>query len=214
MNAAELLVAQRVVPVVVIDNATDAAPLAETLLENGLQAIEVTLRTAAGLEAIERIANAVPDMLVGAGSVRLAAQVADVKSAGARFAVSPGSSGALLEAIGDAKLPFVPGAVTPTEMLNLLDLGYMLQKFFPAELSGGAPFLKAVGAPIPEVRFMPTGGIGPDNAKDYLSLPNVACIGGSWIAPPGLLRDGDFAAIAKLAAAAVALTATSGNESR
>lgn len=209
MNAAELLAAQRVVPVVVIDDPSHAVPLAEALLEGGLQAIEVTLRTAAGLEAIERIADTVPAMLVGAGSVRRAAQVADVKSAGARFAVSPGSSDALLEAVADAELPFVPGAVTASEILELLDLGYTLQKFFPAELSGGAAFLKAVGAPIPEVRFMPTGGIGPDNAKDYLVLPNVACIGGSWIAPPQMLRDRNFAAIAELAAAAAGLTATS-----
>ena len=214
MNAAELLAAQRIVPVVVIDDASNAVPLAETLLESGLHAIEVTLRTAAGLGAIERIAKEVPDMLVGAGSVRRAAQVADVKSAGARFAVSPGSSDALLEAVADAELPFVPGAVTASEMLKLLELGYTLQKFFPAELSGGAALLKAIGAPIPEVGFMPTGGIGPDNAKDYLSLANVVCIGGSWIAPPALLNDRDFAAIAKLAAAAAALTATFESGSR
>jgi 2-dehydro-3-deoxyphosphogluconate aldolase/(4S)-4-hydroxy-2-oxoglutarate aldolase len=213
MNAADLLAGQRIVPVVVIDNADDAVPLAKTLLDNGLAAIEVTLRTEAGLDAIERIANEVPGMLVGAGSVRRGAQVAAVKSAGAAFAVSPGSSEALLESVADAEIPFVPGAVTASEMLALLDLGYTLQKFFPAELSGGAAFLKAVGAPIPEVSFMPTGGIGTDNARDYLSLANVACIGGSWIAPPGLLRDGDFAAIGKLAAAAASLTATceSGN---
>ena len=213
MNAAELLAGQRIVPVVVIDSADDALPLAKTLLDNGLAAIEVTLRTEAGLDAIERIANGVPGMLVGAGSVRRAAQVAAVKSAGASFAVSPGCSEALLEAVADAGMPFVPGAVTASEMLALLDLGYTLQKFFPAELSGGAAFLRAIGAPIPEVTFMPTGGIGTDNARDYLSLANVACIGGSWIAPPGLLRDGDFAAIGKLAAAAASLTATceSGN---
>lgn len=209
MNAADLLAAQRVVPVVVIDDAKDAVPLAETLLASGLDAIEVTLRTDAGLDAIERIAKEVPGMLVGAGSVRRAAQLAEVKSAGAVFAVSPGSSDALLEAAADTELPFVPGAVTASEMLKLLDLGYTLQKFFPAELAGGAAFLKAVSAPIPEVSFMPTGGIGPDNARDYLALPNVACIGGSWIAPTGLLHAKDFTAIGELAAAAAALTATS-----
>ena len=208
MNAADLLAAQRVVPVVVIDDADDAVPLAKTLLANGLDAIEVTLRTEAGLDAIDRIAREVPGMLVGAGSVRRAAQIAEVKSAGAVFAVSPGSSDALLAAAADEDLPFVPGAVTASEMLKLLDLGYTLQKFFPAELSGGAAFLKAVSAPIPEVAFMPTGGIGPDNAGDYLALPNVACIGGSWIAPPRLLHAKDFDAIAELTAAAVALTAT------
>lgn len=205
MNAADLLAGQRVVPVVVIDDADHAVPLARTLLASGLNAIEVTLRTKAGLDAIERIASDVPDMLVGAGSVRRAAQVAEVKSAGAVFAVSPGSSDALLEAVADAELPFVPGAVTASEILGLLDLGYTLQKFFPAELSGGAAFLEAVGAPIPEVRFMPTGGISPANANDYLSLDNVACIGGSWIAPTVLLREQDFEAIAGLAAAAAKL---------
>jgi 2-dehydro-3-deoxyphosphogluconate aldolase/(4S)-4-hydroxy-2-oxoglutarate aldolase len=205
MNAAELLNRQRVVPVVVIDDASDAVPLAKTLIASGLNAIEVTLRTEAGLEAIERIASDVPQMLVGAGSVRRAAQVAEVKSAGALFAVSPGSNDALLEAAADAALPFVPGAVTASEMLKLLDLGYTLQKFFPAELSGGAAFLRAVGAPIPEVTFMPTGGISLDNAQAYLSLSNVACIGGSWIAPPDLLRDKDFDAIASLAGAAARL---------
>ena len=205
MNAADLLAGQRVVPVVVVDDAAHAVPLAKTLLASGLSAIEVTLRTEAGLDAIERIANDVPDMLVGAGSVRRAAQVAEVKSAGAAFAVSPGSSDALLEAVADAELAFVPGAVTASEMLELLDLGYTLQKFFPAELSGGAAFLKAVGAPIPEVSFMPTGGISPANAEDYLSLDNVACIGGSWIAPSGLLCEQDFEAIAGLAAAAAKL---------
>ena len=128
-----------------------------------------------------------------------------MKSAGAVFAVSPGSSDALLEAAADAELPFVPGAVTASEMLKLLDLGYTLQKFFPAELAGGAAFLKAIGAPIPEVSFMPTGGISPGNAKDYLSLENVACIGGSWIASAALLQGKDFDAIAGLASAAAKL---------
>lgn len=205
MNAADALAAYRVVPVVVIDDAVDAVPLAKTLAAAGLNAIEVTLRTMAGLEAIERIANDVPDMLVGAGSVRRAAQIAEVRSAGAAFAVSPGSSDALLEAAADAELPFVPGAVTASEMLKLLDLGYTLQKFFPAELSGGAAFLKAIGSPIPEISFMPTGGVSPENASDYLSLVNVACIGGSWIAPSTLLREKDFDAIAGLAAAAARL---------
>lgn len=214
MNAADLLAAQSIVPVVVVDDADDAVPLATALLENGLGAIEVTLRTAAGLDAIERIAKGVPDMLVGAGSVRRAAQVAEVKSAGAVFAVCPGSSDALLDAVADAELPFIPGAVTPSEVLELLDRGYTLQKFFPAELSGGIAFLKAVAAPIPEVSFMPTGGIRAESAANYLALPNVACVGGTWIAAPGLLRAKDFRAIGKLAAAAAQLTATCDSGSR
>ena len=205
MNAAELLAGARVVPVVVIDDVGDALPLASALLESGLNAIEVTLRTEVGLSSIERIASEHPDMLVGAGSVRRARQVDEVHKAGARFVVSPGSSDALLDAVADVSIPFVPGAVTPSEMLKLLDDGYTLQKFFPAELAGGAAFLKAVGAPIPEVSFMPTGGISAANAADYLALPNVACIGGSWIAPAALLEVGDFDAIAKLAADAARL---------
>jgi 2-dehydro-3-deoxyphosphogluconate aldolase/(4S)-4-hydroxy-2-oxoglutarate aldolase len=205
MNAADLLAGQRVVPVVVIEDANDAVPLARTLLSAGLGAIEVTLRTEEGIASIERIANEVPDMLLGAGSVRRAGQIAEVKSAGARFVVSPGSSDSLLDAAADAALPFIPGAVTASEVLKLLDLGYTLQKFFPAALSGGAPFLKALGAPIPEARFMPTGGVTPGNAIDYLSLSNVACIGGSWIAPSGLLREKNFDAIARLAGEAASL---------
>ena len=205
MNGADLLAGQRVVPVVVIEDANDAVPLARTLLSVGLGAIEVTLRTDEGLEAIERIANEVPDMLVGAGSVRRAGQIAEVKSAGAEFAVSPGSSDSLIDAVADAELPFIPGAVTASEILKLLDLGYTLQKFFPAELSGGASFLRAIGAPIPEARFMPTGGVTPANSAEYLSLANVACIGGSWIAPTGLLREKNFDAIARLAGEAARL---------
>lgn len=145
-------------------------------------------------------------MLVGAGSVRRASQVAEVVAAGARFVVSPGSSDALLDAVADAGIPYVPGAMTPSETLKLLDDGYTLQKFFPAELAGGIALLKAVGAPIPEVSFMPTGGISPANAGDYLALPNVACIGGSWIAPAALLAARDFDAIAQLATDAARLS--------
>lgn len=205
MNATDLLAGVRIVPVVVIDDAGSAVPLAETLLAAGINAIEVTLRTRAGLASIERIATEVPRMLVGAGSVRRASQVAQVQMAGARFVVSPGSSDALLDAVADAAIPFVPGAVTASEMLKLLDRGYTLQKFFPAELAGGVDFLKAVSSPIPEVSFMPTGGIGPGNARAYLELDNVACLGGSWIAPASLLGDGDFEAIGRLATDAAQL---------
>ena len=129
----------------------------------------------------------------------------DVLKAGARFGVSPGHSAALLGAVDAAKLPFIPGAVTPSESLALLDRGYTLQKFFPAGVAGGVPYLKAVSGPLPEVRFMPTGGISVEHAPDYLALPNVACIGGSWMVPAAALRDRDFEAIATLARAAAAL---------
>jgi 2-dehydro-3-deoxyphosphogluconate aldolase/(4S)-4-hydroxy-2-oxoglutarate aldolase len=195
----------RVVPVVVIEEVEVAVPLAETLLASGLQAIEVTLRTPAALDAIAAISNKVPELLVGAGSVRNATQVKQVLDAGAKFGVSPGHSDVLLDAVNAASLPFIPGAVTPSESLALLDRGYTLQKFFPAGVAGGIPYLKAVAGPLPEVRFMPTGGIGADNARDYLALPNVACIGGSWMVPAASLRDRDFKAIGALAKAAAAL---------
>ena len=205
MSAAELLRGIRVVPVVVIDDADKAVTLANTLLDAGLRAIEVTLRTPAGLEAIRRIAAEVPDMIVGAGSVRRAAQVGEIVSAGARFGVCPGSSPALLDAVDEAGLPFIPGAITPSETLELLERGYSLQKLFPAELSGGVPYLKGIAAPIPEAQFMPTGGITVENAPAYLALDTVACIGGTWIAPASALAASDFASIAELARAAAAL---------
>ena len=205
MSAAELLRGVRVVPVVVIDDADKAVPLAHTLLDAGLRAIEVTLRTPAGLEAIRRIAAEVPDMIVGAGSVRQAAQVSDIISAGARFGVCPGSSPALLDAVDDAGLPFIPGAITPSETLALLERGYSLQKLFPAELSGGVQYLKGIAAPIPEAHFMPTGGITVENAPAYLALDTVDCIGGTWIAPANALAASDFDTIANLARAAAAL---------
>ncbi len=138
-------------------------------------------------------------MLVGAGSLRTPDQIEDVASAGARFGVSPGSTATLVAAARDRNLPFVPGAATASEMLALFEAGVTLQKFFPAELAGGVAYLKAVGAPLPEVSFMPTGGIKPSNAPDYLALDNVSCIGGSWLAPRDLLRAGDFNAIRRLA---------------
>jgi 2-dehydro-3-deoxyphosphogluconate aldolase/(4S)-4-hydroxy-2-oxoglutarate aldolase len=199
MQARELLAGIRIVPVVVIDEIETAAPLAETFLEAGIKAIEITLRTEAGLDAIHAVAERVPDMLVGAGSLRTPDQVEDVKAAGARFGVSPGSTPTLVRAARDADLPFVPGAVTASEMLTLFEQGVLLQKFFPAELAGGAAYLKAVGAPLREVTFMPTGGIGPDNVGSYLSLPNVSCIGGSWLAPGDLLAARDFDGIRALA---------------
>ena len=205
MDASKLLAGATIVPVVVIDDVDKAVPLAECLVDAGLDTIEVTLRTAVALEAIERIADSVPAMIVGAGSIRAAEQVEAVVKVGAKFGVAPGATGRLLNAVNRAGLPFVPGAATPSEMMRLLQRGYTLQKFFPAELAGGIPFLKAVAAPIPEVRFMPTGGIKADTAADYLALNNVASVGGSWIAPVELLNAGDFEAIARLAADAAQL---------
>ncbi|MDJ0749360.1 MAG: bifunctional 4-hydroxy-2-oxoglutarate aldolase/2-dehydro-3-deoxy-phosphogluconate aldolase [Woeseiaceae bacterium] len=205
MTAAELLDGTRIVPVVVIDDPDAAVPLARTLLGAGLGAIEVTLRTPDAPAAIRNIASEVPEILIGAGSLRTPRQVEDVCGAGATFGVSPGSSPRLLDAVEAADLTFVPGAITPSESLALLDRGYDLQKLFPASIAGGVAYLKALGSPLPEVKFMPTGGINPDNAADYLALGNVACIGGSWVAPRNLLADGDFDAIRNIAVAAASL---------
>lgn len=199
MRAHELLEGVRVVPVVVIDDVSTAVPLARTLLDAGLRAIEVTLRTAGAVEAIREIANHVPQMLTGAGSIRNSRQVSTVIDAGAQFGVGPGSSESLLEAVQDAGWPFIPGAMTPSESIVLLERGYSLQKFFPAGVAGGTAYLKSVAGPLPEVKFMPTGGISADNARSYLDLPNVACIGGSWIVSGAALRERDYKAIAKTA---------------
>ncbi|MEM1433085.1 MAG: bifunctional 4-hydroxy-2-oxoglutarate aldolase/2-dehydro-3-deoxy-phosphogluconate aldolase [Pseudomonadota bacterium] len=206
MDASDVFADIRLVPVVKLEDARQAVPLAEALSAAGIRAMEITLRTAAALEAIERVANAVPGMIVGAGSIRRPEQVAATQRAGARFLVSPGCTSSILEAVTDAGLPFVPGAVTPTEMMTLMDRGYRLLKFFPAELSGGVAKLKAIAAPLPEVRFFPTGGIDASLAPGYLALTQVTCIGGSWFVPEEALANGAFDQIRALAADAVALT--------
>jgi 2-dehydro-3-deoxyphosphogluconate aldolase/(4S)-4-hydroxy-2-oxoglutarate aldolase len=206
MDASKLLQEARVVPVVVIEDSKLAVRLAETLLEAGLSTIEITLRTKVALEAIEKIASSTPDLIIGAGSVRSAQQFRQVRNAGAKFAVSPGFSESLLDTAAEHEMPFIPGAATASEIIRLQERGYSLIKFFPAELAGGVPMLKALGAPLPEARFFPTGGITPESAKDYLALPNVSCIGGSWISSQALLDKQDFASISKLARDAVRLT--------
>ena len=200
MDATELLQGHRVVPVVVVKNAKKAPQLANALLDGGLNVIEVTLRNEDAVAAIAAIAEAVPEMIVGAGSIRNPAQFEAVKRAGATFAVSPGATGELLDTADSLDIPFVPGAATASEMISLYERGYVLQKFFPAEPAGGHAYLKAVGGPLPEVQFMPTGGITPANAARYLELKNVLCVGGSWITPGGLQAEEDFEAIRALAA--------------
>ena len=205
MEMANLLGGTRIVPVVMIGHAVQAVPLAETLLASGIGIIEITLRTPEALRAIEQVTRAVPDMIVGAGSIRRAQQMTEISNAGAHFAVSPGATGHLVTEAQRLKLPFIPGAVTPSEILVLLEQGFTLQKFFPAQAAGGVAALAAFAGPIPEVQFMPTGGISPGLAHDYLALANVAAIGGSWIAPPALIRAGEFEQIAALARQAARL---------
>ena len=199
MDATTLLTGATIVPVVVVEDPSIAIPLADALFEAGLDTIEITLRTSGALQAIERISTTYPDARVGAGSVRTAEQFEQIRDAGARFAVSPGSSERLLDAAEKLEMPFVPGAATASEIIRLHERGYTLVKFFPAELAGGIQMLKALAAPLPEARFFPTGGITPELAPDYLRLPCVTCIGGSWLTPKDLLAAGDFDSLARLA---------------
>ncbi|MFN7224215.1 MAG: bifunctional 4-hydroxy-2-oxoglutarate aldolase/2-dehydro-3-deoxy-phosphogluconate aldolase [Paracoccaceae bacterium] len=195
-----------VVPVLVIDDLAHARPLAEALVAGGLPALEVTLRTPCALDAI-RAMSEVPGGVVGAGTLLTPADVKAAKAAGATFGVSPGSTPRLLDACAEYDLPLLPGAVTASEVMALLELGYTVQKFFPAEQSGGAAFLKSIGSPIPQVSFCPTGGISLKNALDYLGLKTVLCVGGSWVAPKEAMATGDWAAITRLAAEAKTLRA-------
>lgn len=193
-----------VIPVLVIDDLATARLLAEALVAGGLPALEVTLRTPAALEAIREMAG-VPGGVVGAGTLLTPQDVRAAKAAGALFGVSPGATDRLLQACEDEDLPLLPGAATATEAMRLLERGYSVQKFFPAEASGGAPALKSIGAPLPQIRFCPTGGVSLANAPDYLGLANTLCVGGSWVAPAGLVKAGDWDGITALAREAAAL---------
>ncbi|HET9146608.1 MAG TPA: bifunctional 4-hydroxy-2-oxoglutarate aldolase/2-dehydro-3-deoxy-phosphogluconate aldolase [Acetobacteraceae bacterium] len=201
----EILAQAPVIPVLTIADAGQAVPLARALVEGGIRVLEITLRTKAGIEAIAAIIRAVPQAVVGAGTVNSPAQYEQVKALGARFCVSPGFTGSLRAAAGQGGPPFLPGAATPSEMLALLESGYRFQKFFPAEPAGGIPMLKAIAAPIREVSFCPTGGITAATAPAYLALENVVCVGGSWLVPEAALRDGNWQAITRLAEEAAAL---------
>ncbi|WP_170441551.1 bifunctional 4-hydroxy-2-oxoglutarate aldolase/2-dehydro-3-deoxy-phosphogluconate aldolase [Ruegeria arenilitoris] len=193
-----------IVPVLVVDDAAHARPLAEALVAGGLPALEVTLRTPAALDAIRAMVQ-VPGGVVGAGTLVTPDDVRAAKEAGAQFGVSPGATDALIAACEAEGLPLLPGAATATEAMRLLEQGYDMLKFFPAEASGGAPALKAIGAPLPQITLCPTGGVSPANARDYLSLPNVICAGGSWVAPKQMVAQGDWAGIEALAREAAAL---------
>ena len=194
-----------VVPVLTIERAADAVPLARALHAGGLPVVEVTLRTAAALDAVRAIAAEVPQCVVGVGTVTRVADIAAAVTAGARYLVSPGTPHALAAALAAASVPALPGAATVSEGMALADLGFRVLKFFPAEPSGGVAWLKSVAAPLPHVRFCPTGGIDARNAQAYLALPNVAAVGGSWPAPKAALDAGDFARITALAREAAAL---------
>ncbi len=200
-----ILKSQPVMPVLIIERIEDAVPLARALAAGGLKAIEVTLRTPVALDAIRAIAAESPDTLVGAGTILSPADYEAAVKAGSKFIVSPGATPALFAAAKESDVPFLPGTSSASEIMAAREAGLKVVKFFPAEQAGGAPFLKAISSPIADMKFCPTGGISLKNARDYLSLPNVVCVGGSWVAPKELVAAGDWAGITRLAAEAAAL---------
>ena len=200
-----ILTAAPVVPVLVVEDWKAAVPLARALVAGGLPAVEITLRTAAALEALRAVAAEVEGAQAGAGTVLTRHQFADAVHAGARFVVSPGANPALLEAADEFDTPFLPGAATASEAMTLFEYGYAIQKFFPAEAAGGVAYLKSLGSPLPGIRFCPTGGIDAKNAPAYLSQKNVICVGGSWVAPPEAVAAGDWGRIERLARDAAGL---------
>lgn len=204
---APILALAPVVPVVIVESAADAVPLARALVAGGLKAIEITLRTPAALEAIRRVAGEVEGAVAGAGTVLDATQFEAVMKAGAQFAVSPGATERLLDAASGAPMPLLPGIATASEAMALIERGYRFAKFFPAEPAGGAVYLSALSSPLPQLTFCPTGGITPESAPRYLKLPNVVCVGGSWMIRRDHVAAGDFAAITAASAVAAGLRA-------
>ena len=194
-----------VIPVLTVDEPDKAVRLARTLVEAGLPVVEITLRTGSALRCIEAVARDVPDAVLAAGTVLRPDQIGQAADAGAKLLVTPGTSARMAEALAEAGLPAMPACATVSEALELFELGFSLLKFFPAAPSGGTAWLKAVSAPIPEVRFCPTGGLDATSAPDYLACPNVACVGGSWMIPKDALASGDWARISALARDAAAL---------
>jgi 2-dehydro-3-deoxyphosphogluconate aldolase/(4S)-4-hydroxy-2-oxoglutarate aldolase len=194
-----------VIPVIVIDRLADAVPLARALVAGGVKVLEVTLRTPVALEAIAAIAREVPEAIVGAGTLRSAADAAAAKAAGSQFAVSPGFTLELARACEAQNLPLLPGVSTASEVMMAADAGYRFLKLFPATAVGGVPLLKALAGPFPDIAFCPTGGISPQTAPDFLALPNVKVCGGSWLSPADAIKAGDWARITELARATHAL---------
>ncbi len=194
-----------VIPVIVLQRVQDAVPLAQALVDGGVRVLEVTLRTPAGLAGIEAIARAVPQAIVGAGTLRTAADARAARDAGAVFGVSPGYTAALGAACRDARLPLLPGVATAGEVMAAMADGLSFLKFFPATAAGGIPMLKALAGPFPDIVFCPTGGITPENAPQFLALSNVRVCGGSWLTPNEAVVDGDWGRIRVLAQAASAL---------
>ena len=199
MKTIQLAAAGPVIPVIILDRVEDAVPLARALCDGGVRVLEVTLRTAAALACIEAIAKAVPEAIVGAGTVRSADDARSASSAGARFAVSPGLTESVVSACASSALPLLPGVATPSEVMRARELGFSFVKLFPASVVGGVSMLKALASPFADVLFCPTGGITVETAPQYLALANVAVVGGSWLTPADSIQRGDWARITQLA---------------
>lgn len=204
MTPEEVFSAGPVVPVLVIKDVAHAVPLAKALIAGGIRVLEVTLRTDAALDVIKKIADEVPEAIIGAGTVTNKEQLQQVIDAGAKFAISPGLTTELLKAGNEGSIALIPGVSSISELMTAKDLGYTHLKFFPAEASGGVKALKAIGGPCPEITFCPTGGISPSNYNDYLALSNVKCCGGSWLAPEEAMKNGEWDKITELAKQAIA----------
>ena len=205
MNLDQIIAKTSVMPVMVVDRMEDAIPLAQALVEGGIRVLEITLRTAAGLDSVRAIRHAVPDAIVGVGTIATPGQLEASIAAGAQFGVSPGSTPKLLKAIAESQLPFLPGVATMSEVMQALEMGFNVMKLFPAVAAGGIKLLESFAGPFPQVRFCPTGGINAQNASDFFKLPNVACVGGSWIIPKNLVTAGNWTDITRLAREAAAL---------
>lgn len=201
----EVMTTSPVMPVMVINKLEQAVPLARALVDGGLKVLEITLRTPVALDCIRRIKAEVPDAIVGAGTIINIQTLHQAIDAGAEFIVSPGVTDSLLAEALASGVPILPGVITPSEVMRLMEKGITAMKFFPAEAAGGIPMLKSIGGPLPQVTFCPTGGVNPKNAPEYLALNNVACVGGSWMAPSDLVDAGDWSEITRRAAEAAAL---------
>lgn len=201
----ELIDAASVIPVLTVHNVADAAPLAAALKAGGLRVIEMTWRTPAAMDVMKAMKAAEPDLIVGMGTIRAPAQVTECVAEGADFLVSPGLTPALQPVLLESGVPALPGVATAGEAMTASEAGFEVLKFFPAEASGGRTYLKSIAGPLPDIKFCPTGGIKPATAPEYLALPNVVCVGGTWIATPQLIADGDWAGIEANAAEAAAL---------
>jgi len=199
----EIMNSSPIVPVMVINNVEHAVPLAKALVKGGITTLEITLRTEAALESITRIKAEVPEATVGAGTIINIETLNKAIAAGAEFIVSPGTTDAMIDAAIATGVPLLPGVANPSEAMRLLEKGITEMKFFPAEAAGGIPMLKSIGAPIPQITFCPTGGVNQKNVKDYYNLPNVACVGGSWMCAANLVEAENWDEITRLSAEAI-----------